>query len=256
MPSQKVMEAEARSKEKEKAEQEQLAKNLEEEKVKKKEEEARRCAAKAEEAERDKKRAGKEEEARRCAVITEEADRDKKRAAKVLERKEEEALNKAKKIEAKKKMSDINKAAVEEGGDVEMEHINVDNKGPTSGAGGVNMTTTSPNKGGEEDTEETRAVKKARKEKKKARKEKRAREVAEATKGSPAASDPSVTSRPAGLRRATFKFSSPLKSLKFDKYSHTFKREHTTASVILSADEKIQQIENEDSNVGKSGTES
>ena len=45
-------------------------------------------------------------------------------------------------------MSDINKAAVEEGKDVDMEHINVDDKGPASGKGGGNTTTTSPNKGG------------------------------------------------------------------------------------------------------------
>jgi hypothetical protein len=85
-------------------------------------------------------------------------------------------------------------------------------------------------------------VKKARKERKKARKEKRAREVAGATRESPAALEPSISSPPAGLRRATSKFSSPLRSLKFNKYSHTFKREHATASVILSADEKYNEL--------------
>ena len=123
-----------------------------------------------------------------------------------------------------------------------MEHISLDEDGPTSGEGGVKTTTTPPNKGGGDVTEEMRTVKKARKERKKARKEKRAREVAGATKETPAALVPSTTSPPAGLRRATSKFLSPLKSLKFDKYSHTFKREHATASVILSADEKYNEL--------------
>ena len=60
-------------------------------------------------------------------------------------------MNEAKKTEAKRlakeKMAEINKAAEEECGDVEMEHVNMDNDGPTSGEGGVNETTTSPNKG-------------------------------------------------------------------------------------------------------------
>ena len=88
-----------------------------------------------------------------------------KRAAAALKHKEEEALNEA------KRLANINKAAAEEGGDVEMEHINLDDDGPTSGEGGVKTTTTPPNKGGGDVTEEMRTVKKARKERKKARKE-------------------------------------------------------------------------------------
>ena len=107
----------------------------------------------------------------------------------------------------------------------------------------VNATTASPNKGqGEGVTEEMHAVKKARKERKKKSREKRAREEAESTKETPTITAPTVTSPPAGLRRATSKFSSPLKSLKFDKCSHTFKREHATASVILSQDKKYNEM--------------
>ena len=183
-------------------------------------------------------RKGKGTGGKTSVARAEEADRDKKRAAKVLEQKEEEAANKAKRIaEAKKVESE--KVAEEKEGDVEMECINVDDNTPISREGGVNATTSS--RGGK-DTEEMRVAKKARKERKKARKEKRAKEEAEATKGTPAATAPAVTSPPAGLRCATSNFSSPLKSLKFDKYSHTFKREHATASVILSQDKKYNKL--------------
>ena len=71
-----------------------------------------------------------------------------------------------------------------------MEVVNVHDDSPTSGKGGVNATTTSPNTRGGEDTEEIRAAKKARKERKRARKEKPAREEADSTKGTPVATVP------------------------------------------------------------------
>ena len=91
-------------------------------------------------------------------------------------------------------------------------------------------------------TEEKRAVKKVRNERRKTRKEKRARVEAEANNWTSTVPVLAISFPPTDLRRATPNVSPPLKYLTFDKYSHNFKREHAMASVILSQDEKYNEL--------------
>ena len=75
-----------------------------------------------------------------------------KQVAKVLEQKEEEATNKTKRVEEKRiadaKKVESEKAAEAKEGKVKMEFVDVDNDSLTGREGGVNATTTFPNKGG------------------------------------------------------------------------------------------------------------
>ena len=93
----------------------------------------------------------KEEEARRCAEKAEEADRDNKQGTKVLYRKEEEAATEAERVEEKKladkKKAESEKTAEEREGEVTVKFIDVDNHSPTGEEGDINATTAFPNKG-------------------------------------------------------------------------------------------------------------
>ena len=80
--------------------------------------------------------------------------------------------------------------------------------------------------------------KKDKKEKRKARKEKRKAVEQDSNEHRETNAEEEIQSPPPGVRR-TSRYSPRKSTFSFEKYSHNFKREHATASAILSQDEKI-----------------
>ena len=83
--------------------------------------------------------------------------------------------------------------------------------------------------------------KKDKKEKRKARKERRKATEQVSNESGEANEEEEIQSPPPGVRR-TGRYSPRKSTFSFEKYAHKFKREHATASAILSQDEKYNEL--------------